>query len=140
MWHRHTDHGKPLHILCDLHKGSTSREFYPEITILILTFLFPCSGVRNDFRIKTMFRSYLPPFVCRRTRVLLCFCLYLSLVVSNTCCVVFFALLVFTLFLVSPMLSFSLDCSFLIATFGLLGRLLTTTLWCFWFILRYNSN
>jgi hypothetical protein len=56
MWHRHTDHGKPLHIVCDLHKGSTSREFYPEITILILTFLFPCSGSRmnNPERMTTL--------------------------------------------------------------------------------------
>jgi hypothetical protein len=34
------------------------------------TFWILCCGVRNDFCIKTMFGSSLPPFVCRRAHVL----------------------------------------------------------------------
>jgi hypothetical protein len=41
-------------------------------------------------------------------------CKSLSIVVSNTYCVVFFVLFVFVLCLEEPMLPVSLDCSFLI--------------------------
>ena len=69
----------------------------------------------------------LPPVVCRRVHVFTSSCLQegscliyvifvcLRIVVSNTYCVVFFALFFVVLCLVYPMLPVSLDCPFLIA-------------------------
>ena len=40
------------------------------------TFLVPCSNIRYDFRIKWCIVRLFPPVVCRRDRVLLCFCMF----------------------------------------------------------------
>ena len=46
--------------------------FLPFCVVLLCGFTFrvPCSDVHDDFRIKTMSGSTLPPVVCRRARVL----------------------------------------------------------------------
>ena len=72
---------------------------------------FPSCDVRHDFRLKTMFDSSLPPAVCRRAHVLftvfVLVCIYcLTHIVLCFCCV--------CLSLVYPILTVSLDCSFLI--------------------------
>jgi hypothetical protein len=38
--------------------------------LCVFTFLVPCCDVRYDFRLKTIFGSFLPPDVCRRVDVL----------------------------------------------------------------------
>jgi len=48
------------------------------------TYRVPRCVVRNDFRIKTMFGSSLPPVVGRRARVLYVICVCLRIMVSNT--------------------------------------------------------
>ena len=81
------------------------------------TFCFPCCDVRYDFRIKTMFRSYLPLVVCRRAHVFFLIhylCLFAHSGVQHILCCVF-VLFVFVLCLVYPMLPVSQDCPFLIA-------------------------
>jgi hypothetical protein len=55
------------------------------VLFCVFTFWVPCCDVRYDFRIKTMFCSFLPPVVCRRAQVLFT----LFVLVSNTYCVVF---------------------------------------------------
>ena len=72
-------------------------------------FLIPCCNVLCDFRMQTVFGSSLFPVVCRRAHVL--FTLFVF------ACVQWygFALLVFVLCPMFPMLPVSLDCSFFIA-------------------------
>ena len=72
------------------------------VLLCVFTFWVACCDVRYDFRIKTMFSSSLPPVVCRRTYVYLC---YLCIVMSSTYCVVF-------------LFSFSLSCVLYIASFS----------------------
>ena len=66
---------------------------------------------------KTMFGSSLPPVVSGRIHVLLCFCVCLHIVMSNTCCAVFFllVLIVSVLCLVCTILSV-LICVFIAIT------------------------
>ena len=65
----------------------------------------------NDFTIKNSSSSLLP-VVCRRAHVLLTF---LSLLVSNTYCVVFLLCFCFFFRRVCPIMPVSLDCPFFIA-------------------------
>ena len=51
------------------------------------TFWVPCFDIRYDFRIKTMFGSFLPPVVCKRTHVL--FTLFAYRGVQHILCCVF---------------------------------------------------
>ena len=57
-----------------------------------------------EFCIKTMFRSFLLPVVCRRAHVLYIIYACLHILVSNTYFVVFFALFVFVFCLLCPIL------------------------------------
>ena len=69
---------------------------------------FLCSVINV---IKTMFGTSLPPVVCRRAHVLFTLFVFACLiVVSNTYRGVFFALFVFVLYFVCPVLPFSQDC------------------------------
>ena len=68
------------------------------VLLCVFTFIVPCSDVRYDFRIKTMFSSPLPPVVCRRADVLITlfvfacvywcvlFCFSSSCVLCARCC------------------------------------------------------
>ena len=74
--------------------------------------VLPCCDVRYHFHIKTMFSSSLPPVVCRKAHVQLCF---LACICISYCVALCFALFVFVLCFVHPMLPVSLDFPFLIA-------------------------
>jgi hypothetical protein len=65
------------------------------VLLCVFTFWVACCDVRYDFRIKTMFSSSLPPVVCRRTYVYLCYlCLFVySDVQYILYCVLFFFVL-----------------------------------------------
>ena len=56
------------------------------VLLCVFTFWVPCCEVHYDFRIKTMFGSYLPTVVCFIYFIWFC----LPIMVSNTYCVVFF--------------------------------------------------
>ena len=73
------------------------------VLLCVFTFRVPCSDVRCDFHIKTMFVSSLPPVVCMRVHVLF--------TLSNTYCVVF----LFCFSSLYPMLPVSLYCPVSIA-------------------------
>jgi hypothetical protein len=83
--------------------------------VLLYVFMFsvPCYGVRYDFRIKTMFGSYLPPVVCRRACVLSTLFEFVCVEWCPTYIVLCFCIV--CLRLVYPMLPVSLDCSLFIA-------------------------
>jgi hypothetical protein len=80
------------------------------------TFWISCCGVRNDFCIKTMFGSSLPPFVCRRAHVL--FTLFVFVAYSGVQHILCFCF-VFLCY-VYPILPVSLCYPFLIATYDIL--------------------
>ena len=95
--------------------------FVVVVLLCVFTFLVPCYDVRYDFLIKS---KSLPPVVCWRVHVLLCFCVCLCIVVSNIllflvvlafCVVLCFFVFVFFPCLVDPMVPISLDCPLLIA-------------------------
>ena len=103
---------------------------------VFFTFWVPCCGVRNDFRIKTIFGSSWPPVVCRRAHTCLIYviCVCLLIVVSNTCCVMF--LFLCTLY----MLPVSLGCPIWIGSLvfsnvylSTLGMDQATPKWLMWF-------
>jgi len=48
--------------------------FFYVVLLYVFTFWIPCCDVRYDSRIQTMFGSSLPPVVCSKDHVLLCFC------------------------------------------------------------------
>ena len=72
-------------------------------------FLIPCCNVLCDFRMQTVFGSSLFPVVCRRAHVLFTLFVFACLQWCG------FALIVFVLCLMFPMLPVSLDCPFFIA-------------------------
>jgi len=79
----------------------------PLVALLIYVLTILCCVVRYDFRMKTVFGSSLPPVVCMRGSYLVyVICVYLCVVVSNTCILLYFCF-VFRRF-VYPMLPFSL--------------------------------
>ena len=88
-----------------------------------LTFFVPCCYVHYDFHIIMMFDLPLHPIVCKRTHVLLYFlCMFVhSDVQHSTVAPLFcflhciFALFIFVMCLVYPMLAVSLDCTYCIA-------------------------
>jgi len=75
------------------------------VLLCVFTFWVLCCDVRYDFRIITMFSSFLHPVVCRRTHVLFTLFLFACIVMSNTYCVVF--LFCFSSSYVSYVASFS---------------------------------
>ena len=83
------------------------------LLLCVFTFWVPCCDVRYDFRIKTMFCSYLSPAVCRRAHILST----LFVFVSTWCCPTHIMLSVCFVFLslMYPMLPVSLDCPLTIA-------------------------
>jgi hypothetical protein len=68
---------------------------------MCLYFLVPCCDVRYDSRIQTMFGSSLPPVVCSKDHVLLCFCVSyrndqnFAVAIFLVFCVVFFVVVLF---------------------------------------------
>jgi hypothetical protein len=80
------------------------------LLLCVFTFWVPCCDVRYDFRIKTMFCSYLSPAVCRRAHILST----LFVFVSTWCCPTHI-MLSFCFVFRGLMLPVSLDCPFLIA-------------------------
>ena len=106
----HVKHVLPLFV------GSMMFIFFVFFCVVLLCFftlLVPCCDVHQDFRIKMMFGSSLPPVVCRKAHVL--FTLFVS--VCAQWCPTHIALYFCFVFLrlVYPMLSVSLDCPFMIA-------------------------
>jgi hypothetical protein len=63
----------------------------PLVALLIYVLTILCCVVRYDFRMKTVFGSSLPPVVCIRGSYLVyVICVYLCVVVSNTCILLYF--------------------------------------------------
>jgi len=85
------------------------------VILCVFTLWVPCCDVRSDFRIKTMFGSFLPPVVCRMAHVLFTLFVFVCLKWCPTHIVLCFCFVF--LRLVYPMLPvfWSLDCPFLIA-------------------------
>ena len=77
--------------------------FFYVVLLCVFTFLVPCCDVRYDSRIQTMFGSSLPPVVCSKDHVLLCFCVSyrndqnFAVAIFLVFCVVFLFLLLFCL-------------------------------------------
>ena len=87
--------------------------FYCNVKSKTIFFSYKFSDDRYDFRIKTMFRSSLPPVVCMRNHVLLTLFVLVCVQWCPTHIVLCFCLVFPPL--VYPMLPVSLDCPLLTA-------------------------
>jgi hypothetical protein len=95
--------------------GSVLLIYLVICVVLLCVFIFwvLCCDIRYDFRIKTMFGSFLPPIGCKRVHVLFMLFVFICTLWCPTyivLCVCFACLL-----LVCHILPFSLDCLFLIS-------------------------